>query len=82
LPRRKRQSDTLSRNSRSFKPPFPTSKMLGLLRTSPYVFSFRSNQTCDTVSFQVHDVGAAHPRITEAVENMVKKGKWTVPGMS
>ncbi|PSS36845.1 hypothetical protein PHLCEN_2v1273 [Hermanssonia centrifuga] len=26
------------------------------------------------------DVGAAHPRITEAVENMLKKGKWTVPG--
>lgn len=31
---------------------------------------------------QVEDVGAAHPRITEAVENMVKKGKWTVPGTS
>jgi F-type H+-transporting ATPase subunit d len=31
---------------------------------------------------QVQDVGTAHPRITEAVENMVKKGKWTVPGMS
>jgi len=28
----------------------------------------------------VEDVGAAHPRITEAVETMVKKGKWTVPG--
>ena len=28
----------------------------------------------------VEDVGAAHPRITEAVENMIKKGKWTVPG--
>jgi len=28
----------------------------------------------------VEEVGAAHPRITEAVENMVKKGKWTVPG--
>ncbi|KII95940.1 hypothetical protein PLICRDRAFT_48866 [Plicaturopsis crispa FD-325 SS-3] len=26
------------------------------------------------------DVGAAHPRILEAVETMVKKGKWTVPG--
>jgi F-type H+-transporting ATPase subunit d len=29
---------------------------------------------------QVEDVGAAHPRITEAVETMIKKGKWTVPG--
>jgi len=28
----------------------------------------------------VEDVGAAHPRITEAVETMIKKGKWTVPG--
>lgn len=28
----------------------------------------------------VDDVGAAHPRITEAVETMLKKGKWTVPG--
>lgn len=26
------------------------------------------------------DVGKAHPRIVEAVETMVKKGKWTVPG--
>ena len=30
---------------------------------------------------QVEDVGAAHPRITEAVETMIKKGKWTVPGI-
>jgi len=28
----------------------------------------------------VDDVGQAHPRILEAVETMVKKGKWTVPG--
>ncbi|KAJ3554798.1 hypothetical protein NM688_g2921 [Phlebia brevispora] len=28
----------------------------------------------------VDEVGAAHPRITEAVETMLKKGKWTVPG--
>ncbi|KAG1756091.1 ATP7, subunit D of the stator stalk of mitochondrial F1F0 ATP synthase [Suillus lakei] len=28
----------------------------------------------------VEDVGNAHPRILEAVETMVKKGKWTVPG--
>jgi len=28
----------------------------------------------------VDEVGHAHPRITEAVETMVKKGKWTVPG--
>ncbi|KAF8897140.1 ATP synthase d subunit [Infundibulicybe gibba] len=26
------------------------------------------------------DVGQAHPRIVEAVETMLKKGKWTVPG--
>ncbi|KIY72880.1 ATP synthase d subunit [Cylindrobasidium torrendii FP15055 ss-10] len=26
------------------------------------------------------DVGEAHPRLIEVVENMVKKGKWTVPG--
>ncbi|TEB35478.1 ATP synthase d subunit [Coprinellus micaceus] len=26
------------------------------------------------------DVAKAHPRIAEAVETMVKKGKWTVPG--
>ena len=29
---------------------------------------------------QAEDVGKAHPRIVEAVETMVKKGKWTVPG--
>jgi F-type H+-transporting ATPase subunit d len=29
---------------------------------------------------QVEEVGQAHPRILETVENMVKKGKWTVPG--
>ena len=29
---------------------------------------------------QVEEVGQAHPRIMETVENMVKKGKWTVPG--
>ncbi|KAH7888066.1 ATP7, subunit D of the stator stalk of mitochondrial F1F0 ATP synthase [Phlebopus sp. FC_14] len=28
----------------------------------------------------VEDVGNAHPRIVEAVETMVKKGKWSVPG--
>jgi len=27
-----------------------------------------------------NEVGEAHPRIVEAVETMVKKGKWTVPG--
>ncbi|KAF8204851.1 hypothetical protein BJ912DRAFT_1018125 [Pholiota molesta] len=26
------------------------------------------------------DVGKAHPRIVEAVETMLKKGKWSVPG--
>ena len=29
---------------------------------------------------QTDEVGAAHPRILEAVETMVKNGKWTVPG--
>ena len=30
---------------------------------------------------QADDVAKAHPRIVEAVETMVRKGKWTVPGM-
>lgn len=30
---------------------------------------------------QTEDVAKAHPRIAEAVETMLKKGKWTVPGM-
>lgn len=29
---------------------------------------------------QADEVGAAHPRIVEAVETMLKKGKWSVPG--
>lgn len=29
---------------------------------------------------QLDDVSKARPEITQAVENMVKKGKWTVPG--
>ena len=29
----------------------------------------------------VDDVGNAHPHIVKTVETMVKKGKWTVPGM-
>ena len=29
---------------------------------------------------QAEEVGKAHPRIVEAVETMIKKGKWTVPG--
>jgi hypothetical protein len=29
---------------------------------------------------QVEEVGKAHPRILEAVETMIQKGKWTVPG--
>jgi len=28
----------------------------------------------------VEDVAAAHPRILEAVQTMIRKGKWTVPG--
>ena len=28
----------------------------------------------------VDEVGQAHPRIQEAVETMIKKGKWSVPG--
>ena len=33
-----------------------------------------------STELQVEEVGEAHPRILETVENMVKKGKWTVPG--
>ncbi|THH21031.1 hypothetical protein EW146_g442 [Bondarzewia mesenterica] len=33
-----------------------------------------------TRALQVEEVGQAHPRILEAVETMVKKGKWSVPG--
>ena len=33
-----------------------------------------------TANTQVEEVGQVHPRILETVENMVKKGKWTVPG--
>jgi hypothetical protein len=29
---------------------------------------------------QLDDVAKARPEITKAVENMVSKGKWTVPG--
>jgi hypothetical protein len=32
------------------------------------------------IESQTEDVGKAHPRIVEAVEAMLKKGKWTVPG--
>ena len=32
-------------------------------------------------SCKVEDVGNAHPEIVKAVETMLKKGKWTVPGM-
>ena len=35
--------------------------------------------TCSYV-FQLDDVAKARPEITKAVENMVAKGKWTVPG--
>jgi len=37
----------------------------------------------DARSFEdltIEEVGKAHPRILETVENMMKKGKWTVPG--
>ena len=33
-----------------------------------------------TENLQIEEVGQAHPRILETVENMMKKGKWTVPG--
>ena len=33
------------------------------------------------IQYQTEDVGKAHPRIVEAVETMLKKGKWTVPGL-
>lgn len=28
----------------------------------------------------VEDVGEAHPHLRQAVDTMLKKGKWTVPG--
>jgi hypothetical protein len=31
---------------------------------------------------QTDDVAKAHPRIVETVETMVRKGKWSVPGMT
>ena len=44
--------------------------------------AFRVSGFClrTTANTQVEEVGQAHPRILETVENMVKKGKWTVPG--
>lgn len=33
------------------------------------------------IESKTEDVAKAHPRIVEAVETMLKKGKWTVPGM-
>ena len=33
-----------------------------------------------TANTQIEEVGQVHPPILETVENMVKKGKWTVPG--
>ena len=36
--------------------------------------------TTSRILAQAEDVGKAHPRIVEAVETMMKKGKWTVPG--
>ncbi|KIJ56584.1 hypothetical protein M422DRAFT_149811 [Sphaerobolus stellatus SS14] len=30
----------------------------------------------------LEDIGEAHPHIVQAVDTMVKKGKWTVPGYS
>ena len=47
--------------------------------TVNFVSSLLPLRSSNTTS-QVTDVGAAHPHITEAVENMVRKGKWTVPG--
>ena len=32
------------------------------------------------IPLQVEEVGDAHPEIRKAVETMVTKGKWTVPG--
>ena len=45
----------------------------------PFIL-FSSTGTGPNVQTQVEEVGQAHPRILETVENMVKKGKWTVPG--
>lgn len=37
---------------------------------------------CYSDLLQVSDIGEAHPEITKAVETMISKGKWTVPGSS
>lgn len=37
--------------------------------------------TTDWRCLQAEEVGDAHPEIRKAVETMVSKGKWTVPGM-
>lgn len=42
--------------------------------------SLFSQAVTDVDQTKTEDVGKAHPRIVEAVETMIKKGKWTVPG--
>lgn len=86
-PRRPRLRSTSS--SRSSRPRSPTSRRPVLSRTSPCVFSLYqpgslASHLTDVLyvvrMFQAEDVAQAHPRIVEAVETMLKKGKWTVPG--
>lgn len=50
--------------------------------SSLYVFPITAAHKILIRYSQTEDVGRAHPRIVEAVETMLKKGKWTVPGVS
>jgi F-type H+-transporting ATPase subunit d len=62
-----------------FHPPLPCLFREQTWLTTRWRWAF----TCamiDQPELQVEEVGQAHPRILETVENMVKKGKWTVPG--
>jgi hypothetical protein len=79
----RRQSRRLTRSLVTSRLPSPTLRMLVRSRTSLYVLFSHWTMIVQmlTASFQVDDVGKAHPRIVEAVETMIQKGKWTVPGM-
>lgn len=41
----------------------------------------RARQYSNNNALQVDEVAQARPEINKAVETMVQKGKWTVPGM-
>jgi hypothetical protein len=78
-PRRRRPRST--RSSRTSRPLSRTSSLLVPSLTSPCAAFSIYFYLC-SYSIQAEEVGNAHPRIVEAVETMITKGKWTVPGMS